>query len=228
MPVPVSLAPIDGSLRSGTKSILADILSERVNVLTSTELEGLSCIVIDGQALVMALGKPVGATTFGDFADHYIAITLHLGDAFERIDVCFDRYNETSINDGTRQKRNKGWQSVRRIIESRSVPLPCQWHSFLSDGENKENLAAFLSDQLLLKRPDRKVIVVSGGLSEAKSTDKAMNLQLLQSETEEADTRMIYIVFMLKLRMLQCFRGILMFLSSLLLTITRSHVHASG
>ena len=55
------------------KSLLADELTKDVTCPESLDLQdSSSCLIIDGQALVVALGKPNSAVTFGDFADTYV------------------------------------------------------------------------------------------------------------------------------------------------------------
>ena len=41
-----------------------------------------SCLIIDGQAVVVAIGKPVGAHTFGDLADVFVEHVLVSGKCF--------------------------------------------------------------------------------------------------------------------------------------------------
>ena len=54
-------------------------------------------LIIDGQALVLAIGKPTGLVTFGDLANTFVQAVLNAGAKFNRIDVVFDRYYEVSI-----------------------------------------------------------------------------------------------------------------------------------
>ena len=62
LPVPLSLAEMNGSLRTGNKSILADVLTEGIECPEVIKLHDTSsCLIIDGQALVVALGKPANA-----------------------------------------------------------------------------------------------------------------------------------------------------------------------
>ena len=42
-------------------------------------IDGTSCLVIDGQALVMSLGKPAGITNFGEMADAFVKLVMHVG-----------------------------------------------------------------------------------------------------------------------------------------------------
>ena len=81
-------------------------------------------MIIDGQALVVAIGKPAEATTFGDPADCFIRCILQMGSRCDRIDVVFDRYRPDSIKRGTRRRRTKICRPIERVIENRDVPLP--------------------------------------------------------------------------------------------------------
>ena len=115
------------------------------------------------------------------------------GRHFKRIDVLFDRYNEFSIKDETRNKRKKG-NPIRRVIENQDVPLPHDWQGFLSDSENKSDLAKLLSHSLIAKAPDNKCVVTSGGLVEATDVFcnwSDLNVNELRSTHEEADTHIL-------------------------------------
>jgi hypothetical protein len=58
-PVPLSLAEINGSFRTGNKAILIEKLVEGLDCPPTNDLFGKSsCMAIDGQALVVSLGKP--------------------------------------------------------------------------------------------------------------------------------------------------------------------------
>ena len=107
MTVPLSLAPTNGSLHSTNKSVLADILTQEVQIPTNVTLSEPSCLLIDGQALVMALGKPPDIRTFGDYANTFGNTVLKMGRKFQRIDIVFDRYQSDSIKVGTRTKRKQ-------------------------------------------------------------------------------------------------------------------------
>ena len=73
MPVPVVLAEMNGSLRTGKKSVLADLISSGINSWPrEIELQGSSCLLIDGLALVSAIGRPSVTQKVGDFADSFL------------------------------------------------------------------------------------------------------------------------------------------------------------
>lgn len=194
MPVPISLAETNHSLRSGDKSVLADVLTSGIICPAEIAVEGNSSLIIDGQALVVALGKPQGAVTFGDLADTFVKSVLQSAAHFQRVDVTFDRYDSTSIKDQTRQKRSKETRPIRRVIEDRSVPLPANWSNFLALPENKSDLANFLSHELARSAPHNKTVIVAGGLhkdDEVLSSRPSIDVTPLQAHHEEADTRIV-------------------------------------
>jgi len=175
---------MNGTLRMGNKAILADVLTEGIECPQVISPEEPACLVIDGQALVVAVGKPENAVTFGDFANRYASAVLMAGSNYQRIDVVFDRYREETIKSSTR----------RRIIEGRDVPLPKSWANFLSFPDNKADIANFLSEELLLHAPEDKELVVAGGSTdelEVRSSKATTDLHELSASHEEADTRLV-------------------------------------
>ena len=202
-PVPLSLAHPGGKLRTPiNKSQLATIggFIDQERTQSSLPSADLStCVIIDGQALVQALGKPKKASTFGDLADSFTSTAfgnLRKIPHCTRVDVPFDRYVKGSIKSGTRAKR-AGAKSklIRRIIDDPSVPLPANWKSFIDMPENKANLTDFLSSSLIEKgkRLEHGEVITAGGFSDelkAEST-KGRDVHKLQSNHEEADTRII-------------------------------------
>ena len=194
MPVPVALAEMNGSLRTGQKSVLADILASGIKCPSEIQLRGSSCLLIDGLALVAAIGRPSGAQTFGDFADSFQSAVLQAGSRYQQIHVIFDRYQEDSIKSGTRKRRTKSARPIRRVIEDASVPLPYSWSNFLALPDNKSDLARFLSEHVIVNTPPDKVVVAAGGFvdeREVQSSDGSIDLSALKATHEEADTRLI-------------------------------------
>jgi hypothetical protein len=73
------------------------------------------------------------------------------------------------------------------------VPPPAKWENFIAHEGNKEDLARFLSQQLILQNTD-KVIVAAGGWSSperVESSDYTLDVENLEGLHEEADTRTI-------------------------------------
>ena len=102
LPVPVALAEMNGTLRTGSKAVLLQGITSGISCpssLSNIVMQNAS-LIIDGQALVVAIGKPPGLVTFGDFANTFVEAVLKAGANFNRIDVVFDRLQ--SIH----QKRN--------------------------------------------------------------------------------------------------------------------------
>jgi hypothetical protein len=170
MNVPVSLAETNGCLRTGTKSVLADLLAIDVNCPHTIDLQDLSsCLVIYGQALVVALGKPAGAMPFGDFGQTFTTSVLQSGSLYTRIDVVFDRYREESIKSASGKRRTKTTRPICRVIEGNEVPLPVGWPNVLAMPENKEDLSRFLSEQMIANAlPDKTILLQEGFLMKRK------------------------------------------------------------
>ena len=124
LPVPVSLAEMNGTIRTGNKSILAEILTTNIVCPENVDIHQSASLITDGQSLVVAIGKPAEATTFGDLADSFIRYFLQMGSCCDRIDVVFDRYQPDLIKRGTRRRRTKTCRPIRRVTENLDVPLP--------------------------------------------------------------------------------------------------------
>ena len=93
MPFPLSLAELNGSLRSGDKALLQKRLLENVERPNIINLSGKpSCLIIDGHALVWSLGNGDNSNTFRDQANLFIQSVLKEGMLYDRIFVVFDRY----------------------------------------------------------------------------------------------------------------------------------------
>lgn len=197
-PVPYALASTNRKLDTPkSKSDLAKIIADSVDVIKKLpKSTSPACLLVDGPALIQAIGKPDEATTFGDLADKFVDNILgKFRSGYTRVDVLFDRYNETSIKDGTRENRSGNAQGIRRRIDSRSVKLPQNWSRFISLPANKSELAAFLSNELMCCNviPSASELVLGGGFSDVKMvwSSRPRSVSHLSSDTEEADTRLL-------------------------------------
>ena len=166
MAVPLAIFDASSQLCTGNKSVLMELLSSGTERPRVSPIAGRSTLVVDGQALVMALGRPSDCNTFDDLGDKFVKAVRASGKDFYRIDVTFDRYREMSIKCTTRKKRSRGHAPIRRIIEDGSVPLPKSWSSFVALDDNKADLARFLSEKLLTGAPVEKIVIVGGGFEE--------------------------------------------------------------
>ena len=88
-----------------------------------------SFLIIDGQTLAVALGKPDASMIFGVLADPYVKTMPKAGSAYHRTDVVFDR--RETIKGTTRKRRSKPTRPIRQLVEGRDVPLPKNWSNFL-------------------------------------------------------------------------------------------------
>lgn len=198
-PVPLALAGMNHQLHSTNKSALAEILTKTIEVETELpKSDSSSCLLIDGHAMIQALGKPEGARTFGDLANIFFKnIRRRFEAGFQRVDVVFDRYFDSSIKDGTRSNRvGATARPIRRIIDSRDVKLPQNWVKFIGHSSNKAELASFLSNEIRGKAdhvPANCELVLGGGFSDMKSvwSSSRQTVAALQSTHEEADTRLL-------------------------------------
>ncbi|KAG1683971.1 hypothetical protein GQR58_009569 [Nymphon striatum] len=92
-----------------------------------------------------------------------------VGREFDRIDVAFDQYKDTgtSIKDGTREKRKKNYRPIRRLVQS-----------------------PFLTGELIKAAPAGKTMIGAGSGNDRR-TDPEIEISMLRSDHEEADTRVV-------------------------------------
>ena len=177
---PLSLVKTSGMLDSANKADMLKLLTKDLELQIRREIpqtKGKTCVLIDGHALIQALGKHHGCQTFNDYGNVFFAsVTKYLKSTVSRIDLVFDRYQSDSINNITRNKRAKKKKPIRKIIHHGDIRLPQVWDQFLSLGVNKADLANFLSELIISKGNDLsngQEIVISGGFTQkelAKST----------------------------------------------------------
>ena len=77
--MPVALAEMNGNLRTGSKAILLQAITEGISCpmsLSSVDMQNATRI-IDGQAPVVAIGKPTGLVAFGDLANTFVQAVLN-------------------------------------------------------------------------------------------------------------------------------------------------------
>ncbi|KAG1652112.1 WD repeat-containing protein WRAP73 [Nymphon striatum] len=195
--VPRSLASTNGKLHTSDKAQLQKLLVGEVDIFKSLpKSEAKTCLLIDGAALIQAIGKPAKAQTFEDLSVEFCnSVLKRFGPVYSRVDLLFDRYQDLSIKSGTRSKRSVAGKvkPIRRVISSKDVKLPSNFKSFLSLSENKADLAAFLSEAMVEMAEEKlnptHELVVAGGFEDLLkvwiSTDRSTDH--LSSNHEEAD-----------------------------------------
>ena len=98
---------MNGSLQSGQKSLLIRVMTGNTpcpDVLQPTDIGDKGTLIVDGQALVIAVGKLPKVKTFGDLADPFVTSVLQAEAMFIRVDIIFGKYYNMSIKSNTRKK----------------------------------------------------------------------------------------------------------------------------
>ena len=108
MPAPPALAEMNSSLQSGQKYLLTVSLTGNTpcpDVLQPTDIGDKGTLIVDGQALVIAVGKLPKVKTFGDLADPFVTSVLQAEAMFNRVDIIFDRYYNMSTRERNSQRK---------------------------------------------------------------------------------------------------------------------------
>ena len=198
-PVPLSLAKPGGEMNTTAKSDLLSLLTTAQEIAVPAEVpktDLTTCVLIDGHALIQALGKPQGCTTFSDYATVFARSVLkHIDHNTTRVDVTFDRYlGGQSIKSSTRSKRKGKRRPVRKLTQTPDIPLPQVWDQFIALEDNKADLPAFLSAELLREAesmPDCEIIAGGGFPDSASAKSSKREVANLCANHEEVDSRLI-------------------------------------
>ena len=185
-PLPWALANGDGT----SKAALARELEKLV--LPAETIPEPSATIIDGMSLVQKM--KANDQSFSQLADSALTQVLHEGTRSQRIDVVFDVYLEDSIKNAERVNRGctTGLQ-FRNIAPGHRMQ---QWRKFLSSSDNKANLIRFMvaewkTPKLRDKLKDKQLYVASEEGCLHITKDQWAEVAGLQSNQEEADTRMM-------------------------------------
>ena len=154
-----------------------------------------TAVIIDAITLIQVV-KSAGAATFGEMADRYFDIILRvLSQNYSRVELVFDQYRTLSIKSVERQKRGETL-SMEIKIHNPNTPAPRQWGKFISNQQNKQNLAQFLCESLSILSEmqlyPHQSVVRAGDFPDGKETvwcssGYSSSLPSL-SDKEEADT----------------------------------------
>lgn len=63
------------------------MLTQDASTHAKLTLSGTACLVINDQALAMALGKPHEVNTFGEYEDVFVKSVFHMGASFDMTDI---------------------------------------------------------------------------------------------------------------------------------------------
>ncbi len=200
---PLSLATTAGGLVKTAKSKLFGILEDEAgNPEVDMRAFNNNAIIVDAMAVVQSIkGK---WKTFGELADAILNSLTKLARQWncKRLDFVADRYPVLSIKNTERGRRaEKGVQRVHIFGKDQNVPK--QWKKFLSCGDNKESLVAFICEHwrscssirfggitTMYVTAKEKCYVISLGDSDDDPVRSEV-VSVLQSNHEEADTRLL-------------------------------------
>lgn len=170
-----------GKLHTCPKSHLTSILQ---NLVTTPETEpDADTIIIDGAALVHSL-PPRISKTFEEYAMFDVLPTIQAySTKYNRTDIVFDVYHQSSLKAETRSKRGRG---VRRRV-TKEGKIPSNWRNFLRENDNKVELFNFLADKIGHMSSQNVVIVTK---EEDAVSNHTINLAgVAPCSHEESDTR---------------------------------------
>ena len=194
-PVPLVLASTNKKSNTITKADLVDILTQSIEVKQKLPVScSPTCLLVDGPALIQAIGKPEHARTFQDPDNVFVKnILAKFKSRFSRVDVLFDRYQKASIKDETRENRTGSSQTIRRKVDSGTVKLPHSWSQFMSHTSNRFELASFISNELknCSELPSDCELVLGASFSDIRMvwSSASRDLSHLISTTKAADAR---------------------------------------
>ncbi|KAJ8415586.1 hypothetical protein AAFF_G00425660 [Aldrovandia affinis] len=161
-PLPWALANGDGTLRKTNKAVLARGLEKQV--LPAETIPGLSATILDGMSLVQKMKG--NDQTFSQRAASALTQILHEGARSQRIDVVFDVYQEDSIKNA--ERANRGCTTGIQFL-----------------------VAEWKTPKLRDRLNDKQLYVASEESCLHITKDQWAEVASLQSNQEEADTRMI-------------------------------------
>ena len=126
----------------------------------------------------------------------FVSHVLEHAKKAKQIHIAFDKYQDDSTKGATRQKRGN---STHTYLVSADKHVPPNYKRFLESSDNKENLAKYYTEYMCEHNQStvngNKQIWVSGGSgnSTVKITGESVtNDELLESNMEEADGRIIF------------------------------------
>lgn len=191
--IPLSVAEVNGDLRSGDDSSFIIMLRKNVQAFPSINNDrNRSHLIIDAEKVILSMGKlEVNVKSFGDFFEAFLRKIKALAKYYQRIDLIFNRYNAKSIK---RVNASAPLSSVRRVIQNERVPLPKNWKQYWANNENKADLAQFLSKSISTQSFENTDVVVSAGFEdqiEVYSSNKDIDVVQLKATHELAVTRII-------------------------------------
>ena len=198
-PLPRALFTVSGELlpctdKSKLMAVLEDLPNKIIVDLQPEDdiipLTTRKATVIDGMAIVQAMGKPPWVKTCAQWADHFIATLDSKCREYDEIHLVFDRYDlPTSLKDATRERRQGRKPATAYLVTDNTQIGKVSAKQFLSSTATKDELTVYLAKKALHHFEGKpKVFIVT---SRQEVLSNSMDVQHLCSSQEEADTRLI-------------------------------------
>ena len=134
----------------------------------------------------------VNNLTYKEFAARLLKYIVRCVRSTTRISVVFDVYGENLIKDVERLRRSSGESVIKNIVATSSIK---QWNQLLSSGDFKNKLVDYFVTEWKKDRSaigDKTIFVTNNRFLAYKlTTDLHQMVEELESDHEEADTRML-------------------------------------
>lgn len=183
LPYPPALSK-GGEMRSGNKSDLAKCIQPSEVISTAPKV---NAAVLEGSVIVN-MTKPKKNQSFENYAaeSFYPQVKKYQREyQSQRIDVVFDTYKSSSLKAATRTKRGKG---IRRKVQNDSI-APSNWHAFLRLDQNKTELFAYLSKELMVSTDNQIILTCAYATNCTTNNSHITSSFISPCNHEEADTR---------------------------------------
>lgn len=165
----------------------------------TTTMAGADCVIYDMNCVVRFL--PFEGSNFEELASSYKTTIFQTnqkigGGGVKQTHLIFDRYYKVSPKSQTRQDRG-GVEGITDYHITQETKLPDK-EAFLNSGKNKEGLARVFTEYMEIHKddiPQTQAVFVSGGQGDVTKKikcDSIDDVNLLKSNQEEADTRIVF------------------------------------
>jgi len=153
---------VSGELLPGTdKSKLMAVLEDLPNKISVdlqpgdvtndiVPLKPRKATVIDGMAIVQAMGKPPWVKTCAQWADHFIVTLDSKCIEYDELHLVFDRYDlPTSLKEATRERRQGRKPATAYLVTDNTQIGNVPAKQFLSSTKTKDELTVYLAKKAL-------------------------------------------------------------------------------
>ena len=144
-------------------------------------------LIVDGACLINAK-IPHKSKTFEEYVTKDIIPQLQrYSSTYQRTDIIFDVYRDSSLKAETRSNRGK---ALRRRVTAKSKTLT-NWKSFLRDSANKTELFQFIADIVSTTNTKRPLIVTRAENIVTSANFACLDVEELDRCTQEEVDRIL-------------------------------------